>query len=121
MVHWALWWKRNQKCWHDINPSNVEVLWRAREALQERCSARQQHNSTIQEQNASTTCMWSKHPIGSLKCNVVSVCYVNDNVYCVATCFCDNQRQFMRAYSKRFDGALNIPEAEAVRMKEAMR
>jgi hypothetical protein len=65
--------------------------------------------------------MWSKHPIGSLKCNVVSVCYVNDNVYCVATCFRDNQRQFMHAYSKRFDGALNIPEAEAVGMKEAMR
>jgi hypothetical protein len=49
---------------------------------------------------------------------LIVLCYVNDNVYCVAACVRNNQGQFIRAYSKRFDGTPNIAEAEAMRMKK---
>jgi hypothetical protein len=45
---------------------------------------------------------------------------VNDNVLCVAACVRDNQRQFMCAYSKRFDGTPNIVEVEVMGMKQIM-
>jgi hypothetical protein len=59
-------------------------------------------------------------PITSLKCNFDSAYYVNDNVYCVAACIHNNQGQFMRAYSERFNGTPNVADGEAVGMKEAI-
>jgi hypothetical protein len=63
MVLWTLWWKSNQKFWHDRNPSNLEVLRRAWEALQEWCRAGQHAQRYHTGAECISTCIWSKPPL----------------------------------------------------------
>jgi hypothetical protein len=35
MFLWALWWRRNQRCWHDKIPTIFYVIRRARDTLQD--------------------------------------------------------------------------------------
>jgi hypothetical protein len=40
MILWALWWRRNQKCWNDFLPTVYDVTRRANESLQDWKDAR---------------------------------------------------------------------------------
>jgi hypothetical protein len=49
-----------------------------------------------------------------------SVCYMEENVYCVGACLRDEHKYFVRAFSKRFMGVLEIAEVEAWGVKETL-
>jgi hypothetical protein len=44
MILWALWWRRNQKCWNDVLPTVYDVTRRENESLQDWKGARR-HNA----------------------------------------------------------------------------
>ncbi|MCI00238.1 hypothetical protein A2U01_0021255 [Trifolium medium] len=54
-----------------------------------------------------------KPSAGTLKCNVDTVCYVDQNFYCVGACVRNAQGKFVRAYARRLAGKPEIAEAEA--------
>ncbi|XP_045791279.1 uncharacterized protein LOC123885984 [Trifolium pratense] len=70
MTLWMIWWRRNQKCWHDNLHSTSEVKQRATESLDDwlRVHCRQEHSSL----NASRVVQqnWTKPQQGSFKCNM---------------------------------------------------
>jgi hypothetical protein len=46
MIMWTLWWRRNQKCWHEKIPTIYEVIRRARDALCDWTKVQQQNTHT---------------------------------------------------------------------------
>ncbi|KAK2445802.1 putative mitochondrial protein [Trifolium repens] len=53
-------------------------------------------------------------------CNIDTACYSDVNIYCVAACVRDAQGQFVKAYTRRFEGKPEIAEAEASGVLEAL-
>jgi ribonuclease HI len=120
MILWTLWWRRNQKCWHDKVPTIVEVLRRAKDTHQSWMYAQRQHKNAGSYSPAAATCNWSKPPKGKIKCNVDTACYTQENSYCVGVCSRDEHGRFMKAYTKHFNGTPSVAEAEAMGVKEAL-
>jgi hypothetical protein len=46
---------------------------------------------------------------------------MEQNIYNVGTCICDEQGHFVQAYAKRFAGCPEIAEAEAMWLLEAIK
>ncbi|PNX97414.1 cyclin-D1-1, partial [Trifolium pratense] len=78
------------------------------------CMVGGKHGATVNahtEQN-SELLSWSKPTMGSLKCNIDAACYSEHNIYCVGACLHDESGRFAKAFAKRYEGKLEIYEAE---------
>jgi hypothetical protein len=120
MILWALWWRRNQKCWNDFLPTVYDVTRRANESLQDWKGARRHTAVALQTVAVSTEVAWKKPPMGKLKCNIDAACYRDQNLYCVGMCIRDEQGRFVSAYMKRFEGQPDIREAEPMGVLEGL-
>ncbi|PNY12847.1 60S ribosomal protein l23 [Trifolium pratense] len=120
MILWTLWWRRNQRCWHDKIPTIFEVTRRARDTYQSWLNVQLQHKNTGNCRTAIATHTWSKPPNGTIRCNVDTACYNQDNIYCVGVCSRDDEGRFMKACTKQFQGVPSVAEAEAMGVKEAL-
>ncbi|MCH92466.1 60S ribosomal protein L23 [Trifolium medium] len=120
MILWTLWWRRNQRCWHDKIPTIFEVIRRARDTHQSWLNVQSQHKNAGKCSNATASHTWTKPSNGKIKCNVDTACYMQDNIYCVGVCSRDEQGRFMKAYTKQFQGTPSVAEAEAMGVKEAL-
>ncbi|WJX28105.1 hypothetical protein P8452_16861 [Trifolium repens] len=119
MVLWTLWWRRrNQRCWNDKIPTNCEVLRRATDALNDWINA--QRRNQHKESTTSTQYQWTKPAAGTLKCNVDTACYMEDNAYCVGMCMRDEHGKFLHAYMIKKYGTPEVAEAEVTGIKEAL-
>jgi hypothetical protein len=58
MVLWALWWRRNQRYWHDKIPTIFYVIRRARDTLQDWKSVKMQHSSSTQDATVTVAFIW---------------------------------------------------------------
>jgi ribonuclease HI len=117
MTMWALWWRRNQRCWNDKIPTIFDVIQRAINTRHEWLRAQRQSypSSTFSACN-----QWRKPPTGTIKCNVDTACYMEDNIYCVGMCMCDEHGRFLQAYTIKKHGTPAIAEAEALGIREAL-
>jgi hypothetical protein len=100
MLVWNIWWRRNQKCWHEKLPTVHEIIRRAKDTLCDWNLAQQQkknNSSTVTEIYA-----WTKPPMGALKCNVDTTCYLELHIYGIGACVRDAQGKFVRAYTGKF-------------------
>ncbi|MCH98064.1 ribonuclease H protein, partial [Trifolium medium] len=113
MILWTLWWRRNQKCWNEKTPSVFDVTRRARETRQDWLRVHMKNSSNTRDKNAATSFTWSKPHRGSLKCNIDTACYVEENTYCAGICLGDSHGRFMKAYVRRMVDTPDIAEAEA--------
>jgi hypothetical protein len=72
MLVWNIWWRRNQKCWHENLPTFHVVVRRAKDTLCDWNIAQQL------KKNSSNTVTeiyeWTKPPMGALKCNIDTTC-----------------------------------------------
>ncbi|CAJ2633657.1 unnamed protein product [Trifolium pratense] len=57
--------------------------------------------------------VWAKPVNASLKCNIDTACYAEQNAYCVGACIHDKDGRFMQVFMKKSDGKSFIAEAEA--------
>jgi hypothetical protein len=117
MTMWALWWRRNQRCWNDKIPTIFDVIQRAINTRHEWLRAQRQSypSSTFSACN-----QWRKPPTGTIKCNVDTACYMEDNIYCVGMCMRDEHGRFLQAYTTKKHGTPAIAEAEALGIWEAL-
>jgi ribonuclease HI len=120
MILWSLWWRRNQKCWNDKLQPIFEVTRRARDSLRDWLQVQMKNNNTTSNNHAAANLSWSKPPSGTLKCNIDTACYVEDNAYCAGICIRDSHGSFVKAYAKRKEGTPEIAEAEAQGVLEAL-
>jgi hypothetical protein len=111
MLLWTIWWCRNQRCWQEKLPTIFEVCRSAKDSLNEWLNVHEQKNSTrrIGAELASHT--WTKPARGTLKCNLDTTCYKDQNVYCIGACLCDDQGKFVQAFTTRLHGRPDIAEA----------
>ncbi|GAU42765.1 hypothetical protein TSUD_239280 [Trifolium subterraneum] len=86
MILWTLWWRRNQKCWNEKTPYVLEVTRRAKEVFQDWKRTQRTSSSSTRETTTTTSITWSKPRTGSLKCNVDTACYAEENTYCAGMC-----------------------------------
>jgi hypothetical protein len=60
MFLWALWWRRNTKCWHDKIPTIFYVIRGARDTLQDWKNAKTQQSSNRQDAAVTVALTWQK-------------------------------------------------------------
>jgi hypothetical protein len=95
MIMWALWWRRNQRCWNDKIPTIFEVIQRATNTRHEWVRAQRQSYPS----NTVSAChQWRKPTSGTIKCNVDTTCYREDNIYCVGMCMRDEHGRFLQTH-----------------------
>ncbi|PNY10313.1 pentatricopeptide repeat-containing protein, partial [Trifolium pratense] len=82
MMLWTIWWRRNKKCWKDRSPTIFEVRRRAKENLHDWLKVQQQKNTSCRN-IAPEDYKWTKPSRGTLKCNIDSACYMEQNIYSV--------------------------------------
>ncbi|MCI08917.1 hypothetical protein A2U01_0029999, partial [Trifolium medium] len=75
MIHWTLWWRRNQRCWNDKTPTILEVIRRAGDTYQNWLQVQARTMNTDHVRAARVSYCWSKPVAGKLECNV-------DTAYC---------------------------------------
>ncbi|MCH90678.1 ribonuclease H protein, partial [Trifolium medium] len=121
MLLWTIWWRRNQRCWQEKIPTIFEVCRRARDSLNEWLNVQQMKNSARRTGTELASHIWTKPARGTLKCNIDTAYYKEQNVYCIGTCLRDEQGRFMQAFMTRLRGRPDIAEAEATGLLEALR
>jgi hypothetical protein len=95
MVLWTIWWRCNKKCWNDQIPHVFYVLRRARDALQDWNHMQIKRNNMHINAATTTSFVWTKHVNGTIKCNIDTSYYVEQNVYCVGACIRDSGGRFV--------------------------
>jgi ribonuclease HI len=121
MCLWALWWRRNQKCWNDILPYVVEVHRRAKESITDWRHAQRRTTSRSATSQVTTDMKWKKPMPRSWKCNIDAACYKEDNSYCIGACLRDDDGRFLKAFVRRLEGQPEVCEAEALGLLEALK
>jgi hypothetical protein len=104
MLLWTIWWRRNQICWNDKTPIVFEVIRRARDMWSDWNKARQRNTHQAAHSVADGSQAWRKPPAGTMRCNVDMAHYANQNCYCIGACLRDDRGQFVKAFSKRYEG-----------------
>jgi hypothetical protein len=104
MLLWTIWWRRNQICWNDKTPIVFEVIGRARDMWSDWNKARQRNTHQAAHSVADGCQAWRKPPAGTMRCNVDMAHYANQNCYCIGACLRDDRGQFVKAFSKRYEG-----------------
>jgi hypothetical protein len=111
MLLWTMWWRRNQRCWQEKLPTIFEVYRMAKDSLNEWLNVQEQKNNTHKTGVDLASHAWTKPARGTLKCNIDTTCYKEQNVYCIGACLRDDQGRFVQAFTTRLRGRPDIAEA----------
>lgn len=124
-VVWGIWWARNQRVWEGKTTTPaVAMLWSSRQVADWRTvhsKEKQSHRHHLQTARPQYTTRWVASDIGSLKINVDASVLDNADSFSVGMVIRNHQGTFIRGRTMKFNGRVQVLEAELVGILEAIR
>ncbi|PNX72036.1 hypothetical protein L195_g027925 [Trifolium pratense] len=101
-------------------PTVFNVIRGARNSLQDWVQVQVKHNRQQRTGSKLARNIWTRPARSTLKCNVDTACYVEQNLYCVGACIRDENGMFVQAFVRNYAGKPLIAEAEAKGLLEVL-